>query len=70
VDPALGAELLDRHASELGELVGDPLRLQHVAVHHLGILFLEPEVERGERRHGAGDPDCDVRPDRAGHPVR
>ena len=34
-----------------------------MAVHELGDLFLQPEVERGERRHRAGHADRVLRPD-------
>ena len=55
------APLLERQRREPLELLLDGLAREHVAVHALGVVLDEPEVERRERRHRAGDADRALR---------
>ena len=57
MDARPSRDLLDGQGGKLPERRFDPRGGHAVPVDERRILLREPEVERGERRHRAGDPD-------------
>ena len=52
-----GPDLLDRLVDQIGQQAGEGIPGDHGPVHPAPVVLLEPEVDRGQRGHRAGDPD-------------